>query len=76
MQSPARGNGFCGITRLLRPPVLRLQQVHIPAPRDIERMPVAANQLLLDLLERFPAVPYGAEKPLNSLDGIPSPYGR
>ena len=43
MQSPSRLDGSRCVARMLRPPLLRLEQIDIAATRDVERMSLSAE---------------------------------
>src|SRR5437762_13386473 len=43
MQSPSRLDGSRCVARMLRPPLLRLEQIDIAATRDVERMSLGAE---------------------------------
>jgi hypothetical protein len=56
VQSPAPRDRIRRIARLLRPPVLRLEQIEISAARGVERMLAGANQAAVFTSERKAAI--------------------
>ena len=59
-KSPPRGHSLRGIARSLRPPLLRLQQIDVAAPRDVERVSARTDEAALLALERQMAIANGA----------------
>ena len=47
VQSPARRNGRNGVARLIRSPILRLEQIDVSAAGDVEAMPSRTKHLSL-----------------------------
>ena len=62
VQSPPRCDGVYRIARMLRSTLLRLEQVDIPAARDVERMPLRTHDSPFFARQRQMAAPYGAKK--------------
>src|ERR1051326_9466078 len=62
VQSPPRFDGRHRIARLFGSPFLRLQQVDVPAPRHVERMPVRTDHATFHAPQRHVAVPDWADE--------------
>ncbi len=67
VQSPAPRDGSRGVTRVLRPPFLRLEQVDVSAPRNVERMSSRTNQPPPLAQQRHVAIADGAEEHSSSV---------
>ena len=61
-ETAPRRYGFRRVTWCFRALVLRLEQVHVPASRHVERMPIRAEIATLLENERQAAVTNGAEE--------------
>jgi hypothetical protein len=62
VQSPPRGDGLHRISRMLRSPLLGLEQIDVPAARYVERMTARTTQPLLAAFERQMAVAHRAQE--------------
>ena len=62
-KAAARPGGFQRVARVLRSPLVRLQQVAVAALRDVEGVPPRARPPAGGTLERLPAVADGADQP-------------
>jgi hypothetical protein len=67
MQSPTSGKGSRGVSRPLGSPLLRLQQIAVPAPGDIERMSLHTKQSAIFACKRQVAAADGASKHVLSI---------
>ena len=61
-QAGPRGDHLRGVARGERPPILRLQQVHVAAARDVVRVSARTAVGRLTPVERQPAVAHGARE--------------
>ena len=61
-QTSPRVNHDRGVSRSGRPPILGLQQVHVPAARDVERVRTGTDEAALAARERQMAAPDRTEE--------------
>ena len=60
METPPRCDSFRGIARPFGSPLLRLKQVDVPAPSDVEGMPAGADHRPFGAHQAEPAASYWA----------------
>src|SRR5258708_3167590 len=75
VQSPPRRHRFRSIARLLRSPILRLEQVDVSATRNVERMPARTENSTFLALQRQMAIPDGPESRYQTLHGVSRTIG-
>src|ERR1051326_8282146 len=61
-EPPSRRDHLGRVARTLRAAILRLQQVDVSAPRDVERVPALADDTRRLLRKRRAAIAHGAEE--------------